>query len=93
MKRLGMTLVICFVSIVTAFAQPGRDWMADNSDAQRSAWVRSDAKISKESISGQLTDMVRQEEESQRIYRAGFERVTWRNLSGGIVAIHSGWRL
>ena len=24
---------------------------------------------------------------------AGFERVTWRNLSGGIVAIHSGWRL
>ena len=24
---------------------------------------------------------------------AGFERVSWRNLSGGIVAIHSGWRL
>ncbi len=24
---------------------------------------------------------------------AGFERVVWRNLSGGIVAIHSGWRL
>jgi demethylmenaquinone methyltransferase / 2-methoxy-6-polyprenyl-1,4-benzoquinol methylase len=24
---------------------------------------------------------------------AGFERVTWRNLSGGIVAIHSGWRI
>jgi demethylmenaquinone methyltransferase/2-methoxy-6-polyprenyl-1,4-benzoquinol methylase len=24
---------------------------------------------------------------------AGFERVTWRNLSGGIVAIHSGWKL
>ncbi|MBM3487890.1 MAG: class I SAM-dependent methyltransferase [Alphaproteobacteria bacterium] len=24
---------------------------------------------------------------------AGFERVGWRNLSGGIVAIHTGWRL
>jgi demethylmenaquinone methyltransferase/2-methoxy-6-polyprenyl-1,4-benzoquinol methylase len=24
---------------------------------------------------------------------AGFERVSFRNLSGGIVAIHSGWRL
>ena len=24
---------------------------------------------------------------------AGFERVTWRNLSGGIVAIHSGYRI
>jgi demethylmenaquinone methyltransferase/2-methoxy-6-polyprenyl-1,4-benzoquinol methylase len=24
---------------------------------------------------------------------AGFERVTWRNLSGGIVAVHSGWKL
>ncbi len=27
------------------------------------------------------------------IEAAGFERVTFRNLSGGIVAIHSGWRL
>ena len=25
--------------------------------------------------------------------RAGFEQVSWRNLSGGIAAIHSGWRL
>jgi len=25
--------------------------------------------------------------------KAGFERVTYRNLSGGIAAIHSGWRL
>jgi demethylmenaquinone methyltransferase / 2-methoxy-6-polyprenyl-1,4-benzoquinol methylase len=24
---------------------------------------------------------------------AGFSRVTWRNLSGGVVAIHSGWRI
>jgi demethylmenaquinone methyltransferase/2-methoxy-6-polyprenyl-1,4-benzoquinol methylase len=24
---------------------------------------------------------------------AGFERVSYRNLSGGIVAIHSGWKL
>ena len=25
--------------------------------------------------------------------RAGFDQVSWRNLSGGIAAIHSGWRL
>ena len=25
--------------------------------------------------------------------RAGFEQVCWRNLSGGIAALHSGWRL
>ncbi|HKT16863.1 MAG TPA: bifunctional demethylmenaquinone methyltransferase/2-methoxy-6-polyprenyl-1,4-benzoquinol methylase UbiE [Stellaceae bacterium] len=25
--------------------------------------------------------------------QAGFEQVSWRNLSGGIAAIHSGWRL
>ena len=27
------------------------------------------------------------------IEAAGFSRVTWRNLTGGIAAIHSGWRL
>jgi demethylmenaquinone methyltransferase / 2-methoxy-6-polyprenyl-1,4-benzoquinol methylase len=35
---------------------------------------------------------------SQRRYAdmiraAGFDRVTWRNLTGGIAAIHSGWRI
>src|SRR5687767_7375833 len=33
----------------TAQAQ-SRDWMTDNGDAQRSAWVQTDAKISKESM-------------------------------------------
>jgi len=27
------------------------------------------------------------------IRAAGFERVKYRNLSGGIAAIHSGWRV
>jgi demethylmenaquinone methyltransferase/2-methoxy-6-polyprenyl-1,4-benzoquinol methylase len=27
------------------------------------------------------------------IGRAGFDRVTWRNYSGGIAALHSGWKL
>jgi len=34
-----------------------------------------------------------QEDLAALMRTAGFERVTWRNLSGGIVAIHSGWRL
>jgi demethylmenaquinone methyltransferase/2-methoxy-6-polyprenyl-1,4-benzoquinol methylase len=27
------------------------------------------------------------------IEKAGFERVTYRNYSGGIAALHSGWKL
>ncbi|MFN4088755.1 MAG: class I SAM-dependent methyltransferase [Alphaproteobacteria bacterium] len=34
-----------------------------------------------------------QEELAARMASAGFERVSWRNMSGGIVALHSGWRL
>ena len=34
-----------------------------------------------------------QEEFSRTIGAAGFERVTWRNYSGGIAACHSGWKL
>ena len=35
----------------------------------------------------------RQERFAQMIRHAGFERVRYRNLTGGIAAIHSGWRL
>ena len=34
-----------------------------------------------------------QDELKAKIQAAGFERVEYRNLSGGIAAIHSGWRL
>jgi demethylmenaquinone methyltransferase/2-methoxy-6-polyprenyl-1,4-benzoquinol methylase len=34
-----------------------------------------------------------QETLAQMMYEAGFARVTMQNLSGGIAAIHSGWRL
>lgn len=34
-----------------------------------------------------------QEELADRMGLAGFERVSWRNLSAGISALHSGWRL
>jgi demethylmenaquinone methyltransferase / 2-methoxy-6-polyprenyl-1,4-benzoquinol methylase len=38
--------------------------------------------------------MMPDQEELAGMFRAaGLENVTWRNLSGGIVAIHSGWRL
>ena len=30
---------------------------------------------------------------AEMIRNAGFARVTWQPLSGGIVALHSGWRL
>jgi demethylmenaquinone methyltransferase/2-methoxy-6-polyprenyl-1,4-benzoquinol methylase len=35
----------------------------------------------------------KQQEFADMISTAGFSRVTWRNLTGGVVAIHSGWRI
>jgi len=35
----------------------------------------------------------KQDEFKAMIERAGFSRVSYRNLSGGVVAIHSGWRV
>lgn len=35
----------------------------------------------------------RQEEFSEKMRIAGFSKVTHRNLTGGVVAIHSGWRI
>ncbi|MCS6892073.1 MAG: class I SAM-dependent methyltransferase [Rhodovarius sp.] len=44
-----------------------------------------------------LAESIRTFPDQQRLAemmeQAGLERVGWRNLSGGIVAIHSGWRL
>jgi outer membrane protein assembly factor BamB len=48
MKRLAAAFVACLMMASTAHAQ--RDWMTDNGDAQRSAWVRSDAKINPDSM-------------------------------------------
>jgi demethylmenaquinone methyltransferase/2-methoxy-6-polyprenyl-1,4-benzoquinol methylase len=35
----------------------------------------------------------KQEPLAQMIRSAGFDRVSWRNLAGGIAAMHSGWRI
>ncbi len=45
--RTGLCAAFCVLAAGTFFAQ-GRptDWMTDNGDAQRSAWIKSDAKIS-----------------------------------------------
>lgn len=54
MKRRMAALVLCFGCVCVwssaAYAQQGRDWMTDNADAQRSAWIRSDAKISPDTM-------------------------------------------
>ncbi len=54
MRKTAGALIICFACLVAwtgdAKAQRGVDWMTSNGDAQRSAWVRADAKISKESL-------------------------------------------
>ena len=50
MKRYLAAIIACSACAFAANAQ-SRDWMTENGDAQRSAWVRSDAKINKDSMS------------------------------------------
>jgi outer membrane protein assembly factor BamB len=46
-----MTIVCCLICTCTAQAQRGGgDWMTENGDAQRTAWVKADAKINKDSL-------------------------------------------
>jgi hypothetical protein len=42
--------VVAWASVTNAQGRGGADWMTSNGDAQRSSWVRTDAKISKETI-------------------------------------------
>src|SRR5262249_43894283 len=54
MRRLAGAIIVCSAYLVAwtgdAKAQRSVDWVTGNGDAQRSAWVRADAKISKESL-------------------------------------------
>ena len=56
MRRLAVAFLVglccAFVWAVSSNAQGrgGQDWTTSNGDAQRSSWVRTDAKISKESV-------------------------------------------
>jgi outer membrane protein assembly factor BamB len=51
-KRIGMTLFCLMVFAVVAQAQRGgnNDWVTENGDAQRTATVKADAKINKDSV-------------------------------------------
>ena len=40
-----------------------------------------------------ITKFPNQENFAAMIRKAGFERVSWRNYSGGVAALHSGWKL
>ena len=52
MKRLAaVTIVVLSCAALTGTAYAQRDWMTEGGDAQRSSWVRSDGKISNESMS------------------------------------------
>lgn len=49
MKSYLPAIIVCAACAFTTNAQ-SRDWMTDNGDAQRSAWIRSDAKINEDSM-------------------------------------------
>ena len=54
MKSVVVRALACLICVVVctslALAQPGRDWMTDSSDAQRSGWIRSDGKINQDTM-------------------------------------------
>lgn len=51
MKRILTTLICFFAGVIAAQAQrSGNDWMTENGDAQRTATVKADAKINKDSV-------------------------------------------
>src|SRR6185369_6204240 len=71
------------------------DWKAVSySDAvgrQKTEFVYRDRsegllKVSRETLNGSLADLVRQEEENLRIYRAGFERAASETFGGGALS-------
>ena len=40
-----------------------------------------------------IENFVNQDELIDLMYKSGFQKCTYRNLSGGIVSIHSGWKI
>ncbi|HEY6400891.1 MAG TPA: hypothetical protein VI479_05755, partial [Blastocatellia bacterium] len=51
MKRIITASICCLICVATARAQRGAgDWMTENGDAQRTAWVKADAKINQDSM-------------------------------------------
>ena len=56
MRRFAAVIIVCFGLFVAwtdaakAQGRGGADWMTGNGDAQRSSWVRADAKISVETL-------------------------------------------
>src|SRR3989441_6781690 len=51
MKSLIFSVMICLAWAVSAVAQRGgQEWLTSNVDAQRSSWIRTDSKISRESM-------------------------------------------
>ena len=49
MKKFAATILTCFALAAVTQAQ-GRDWQTEGADAQRSAWIRQDGKINKDSM-------------------------------------------
>src|SRR5262245_50336107 len=56
MRRLAAVVTVCiacalaWTSVAKAQERVPTDWMTSNGDAQRSSWVRADAKISKDTM-------------------------------------------
>lgn len=92
LKPGGSAHVLEFSELRLKALQPAYDFYSLNVLPRMGRLVTSDADSYR-----YLAESIRrhpdQETLKSMMEQAGFERVTYHNLSGGIVAIHSGWRL
>lgn len=81
------------------FSRPTQSWLEPIYDAYsfkvlpRLGQAVADDRAAYQYLAESIRQFPDQQELAERMRRTGFEKVRWRNLSAGIAAIHSGWRL
>ncbi len=92
LKPGGRFLVLEFSQLQIAALEPLYDAWSFKVLPQLGAWIARDSS-SYQYLAESIRMFPNQEKLKSMFEQAGFSKVKYRNLSGGIAAIHSGWRL
>jgi demethylmenaquinone methyltransferase/2-methoxy-6-polyprenyl-1,4-benzoquinol methylase len=92
MKPGGRFLCLEFTPEITPFLQPLYDIYSFHIVPQLGRMVTGDGEAYSY-LAESIRQFPRQSELCEMIARAGFDRVMFRNLTGGVAALHSAWRL
>jgi demethylmenaquinone methyltransferase/2-methoxy-6-polyprenyl-1,4-benzoquinol methylase len=88
----GRLLILEFSQVEIAILEEIYDFYSLNVIPRLGEWVTGDGDAYRYLVES-IRRFPAQEPFAAMLRAAGFERVSYRNLSGGIAAIHSGWRL